>query len=507
MINAKNMVAFDCGNSSYRVVLGTYDGEKISMEVISQVPNEMVEIGGKFYWDFLAIFQNLKRGLREAASRVDRIDSLGICTWGVDFGLYDGDGYLLGAPLSYRNTIGEAALAAFSPEEREQMFLETGILCDKINSAYLLAGMKTIMPERFRAAKKLLMVPDILNYMFTGQMVNEPSELSTTQFMNSRTRSVSPEMCARMGVPESLFSRIGVHGETIGNLLPSIREELGIDYDIPVVCVPSHDTGAAVFAIPAAEDDFLFVSSGTWSLIGTELDEPIVTREAMEGNLTNEVGAFGRITLLRNNAGMFINQRLKPEYEAETGTSIGWTEFSELALQHKGKIPLFDVNDVRFFNPVSMSAAIREYLRESGQIDGNADWPTIVRSYQVSLACSYAQVCSALEGLSGKRFPVVYIAGGGSRNILQNRTVADVLGRSVITGSNESTSLGCLAAQLPRHVPGIDVRTMRQVLRASIETGEFRPEQDLTALAQEYMARFAGKGSILLAPIITVLDD
>lgn len=494
MKNAKHIVAFDCGNSSYRVVLGTYDGERISMEVVSQVPNEMVEIGGRFYWDFLAIFQNLKRGLQEAARRVERIDSLGICTWGVDFGLYDGDGYELGSPLSYRNTIGEAALAVFSPEEREQMFLETGILCDKINSAYMLSGMKTIMPERMKAARKLLMVPDILNYMFTGRMVNEPSELSTTQFMNARTRKVSPEMCVRFGIPESLFSEIGVHGQVIGSVLPTIREELGIDYDIPVVCVPSHDTGAAVFAIPAAEDDFLFVSSGTWSLIGTELDEPIVTREAMQGNLTNEVGAFGRITLLRNNAGMFINQRLKPEYEAETGTSIGWTEFSELALQHEGDVPLFDVNDVRFFNPVSMSGAIREYLMESGQTDAPADWPTVVRSYQVSLACSYAQVCAALEGLSGKKFPVVYIAGGGSRNILQNRTVADVLGRPVITGSNESTSLGCLAAQLPHHEEGIDIRTMRKVIRASIETREFVPEQDLTPLAERYIQQFAAKG-------------
>ena len=495
MGNAKHMVAFDCGNSSYRVVLGTFDGEKISMEVVSQVPNEMVEIGGKFYWDFLAIFQNLKRGLREAARRVERIDSLGISTWGVDFGLYDGDGYLLGAPLSYRNTIGEAALAVFSPEEREQMFLETGILCDKINSAYMLSGMKTLMPERFKAARKLLMVPDILNYMFTGRMMNEPSELSTTQFMDARTRKISPEMCSRFGIPETLFSEIGVHGRPIGNLLPSIREELGIEYDIPVICVPSHDTGAAVFAIPAAEDDFLFVSSGTWSLIGTELDEPIVTREAMRGNLTNEVGAFGRITLLRNNAGMFINQRLKPEYEAETGSAIGWTEFSELALQHNGEIPLFDVNDVRFFNPASMSGAIREYLRESGQVAGEAGWPVIVRSYQASLACSYAQVCQALEGLSGKRFPVAYIAGGGSRNILQNRMAADVLGRPVITGSNESTSLGCLAAQLPALDPGMDVRAMRRVLRQSIDTKEYLPGQDLTGLAETYIRRFAGKGA------------
>lgn len=493
-MSKKHMVAFDCGNSSYRAVLGTYDGEKITMEVISQVPNEMIEIGGKFYWDFLAIFQNLKRGLREAARRVEKIDSLGICTWGVDFGLYDADGYLLGSPLSYRNTIGEAELSAFDAAEQEKMFMETGILCDKINSAYLLSGMKKIMPQRVKAADKLLMVPDILNYMFTGRMMNEPSELSTTQFMDARTRKVSPEMCRRFGISEQLFSEIGIHGEVIGHVLPEIREELGIDYDIPVVCVPSHDTGAAVFAVPAEEDNFLFVSSGTWSLIGTELDEPVISKAAMEGNLTNEVGAFDRITLLRNNAGMFINQRLKPEYEAETGTAIGWTEFSELSLQHSGEVPLFDVNDVRFFNPLSMNGAIREYLKESGQVQGEADWPTIVRSYQASLACSYAQVCTSLETLSGKKFPSVYIAGGGSRNTLQNQAVADILNRKVITGSNESTSLGCLAAQLPQQQKGITVQEMRGVIRNSIETREFQPKQDLSGLAEKYIRMFSGKG-------------
>lgn len=491
----KNMVAFDCGNSSYRVVLGRYDGDKITMEVVSQVPNEMIEVDGKFYWDFLAIFQNLKRGLREAVHRVDRVDSLGICTWGVDFGLYDADGYLLGSPLSYRNPIGESELAAFDEAERREMFMETGILCDKINSAYMLAGMKKLMPQRVKAADKLLMVPDILNYMFTGRMINEPSELSTTQFMDARTRKVSPSMCRRFGISGELFCEIGEHGRIIGNILPSVREELGIDYDIPVVCVPSHDTGAAVFAVPAAEDNFLFVSSGTWSLIGTELDEPVINEAAMNGNLTNEVGAFGRITLLRNNAGMFINQRLKPEYEEETGEKIGWTEFSFLGGFHRGEIPLFDVNDVRFFNPVSMSGAIRAYLRESGQVSGEADWPTIIRSYQASLACSYAQVCASLETLSGRKFPVVYIAGGGSRNKAQNQTVADVLARPVITGSNESTSLGCLAAQLPQQETGITVKEIRGVLRNSIETGEFYPQQDLSELALKYISMFAEKGA------------
>lgn len=491
MKTMKHMVAFDCGNSSYRVVLGSYDGERLTMDVVCQVPNQMIEVDGIFYWDFLAIFQNLKQGLREAARRVDKIDSLGICTWGVDFGLYDAEGYSLGAPLAYRNTIGERELAAFDAAARKQMFLETGIVCDKINSAYLLAGMKKRMPHKLQAADKLLMVPDILNYMFTGQMRNEPSELSTTQFMDARTRRVSPSMCRRFGISEDLFCPIGEHGTVIGNVLPSICRELGISYEIPVVCVPSHDTAAAVFAVPAAEEDFLFVSSGTWSLVGTELPEPVIHEIALQGNLTNEVGAFGKITLLRNNAGMFINQRLKPEYEAETGEQIGWSEFSAMAEGHAGSIPLFDVNAARFFNPASMSGAIRADLQEHGGVTGTASWPTVIRSYQVSLACSYAQVCATLEKLAGKRFPAVYIAGGGSRNLLQNQTVADVLARPVITGSNESTSLGCLAAQLPQHEAGITIPQIRGILRSSIETKRFEPKQDLRGLAQEYCKRFA----------------
>ena len=490
----KHMVAFDCGNSSCRVVLGTYDGSRITMEVISQTPNEMIQAGGRFYWDFLAIFQSLKKGLKEAAARVERIDSLGICTWGVDFGLFDADGNLLGAPLSYRNPIGEACLAGIPAEERAQMFQETGILCDKINSVYMLAGMKKHMPARVEAARRLLMVPDILNYLFTGRMVNEPSELSTTQLMDSRTRGISADMCRRFGIPETLFPPLGKHGEAIGNILPEIREELGVDYDIPVVCVPSHDTASAVFAVPAEGEEFLFVSSGTWSLIGTELAQPVINAGVREASLTNEVGAFDRITLLRNNAGMFINQCLKPEYQEQTGTEIGWDAFSELERQHTGPVPLFDVNAPRFFSTKSMSGAIRGFLTESGQTAGPASWPTLVRSYQLSLACSYGQVVRSLEALSGKTFPSVYIVGGGSRNARQNQLVADCLGKTVVACSKESTSLGCLAAQIACLEPGISVGSIRRVLRGSIETREYLPREDLSAQVGRYITMFAGKG-------------
>jgi len=487
----KHMVAFDCGNSSFRVVLGTYDDSKITMEVVSQTPNDMVCVQGRYFWDFLAIFQSLKRGLQEAIRRAGHVDSIGICTWGVDFGLYDSGGFLLGNPLSYRNSFGAEYLRGIPPQVQQQMYFDTGILCDKINSVNMLSAMKAQMPGIINATEKLLMVPDILNYMFTGKMINEPSELSTTQLMDSRTGKISPAMCQRFDIPESYFSPIGKHGEAIGMLLPEIREELGISYDIPVICVPSHDTAAAVFGIPAQEEQFLFLSSGTWSLIGTELSAPIVSEQAMAGNLTNEVGAFGKITLLRNNAGMFINQCLKPEYTRETGKNIGWMEFSALGQAYQGDIPLINVNDERFFKMGHMTREIRSALKQSGQVKDDASWPAIVRTYQASLACSYAAVVAPLEKLTGQTYPCLYVVGGGSQNVLQNQMTADLLNKEVVVCSKESTSLGNLAMQISYFEAEKSVQDIRNILASSIDMKRYQPEHDCSELFARYQAMFA----------------
>lgn len=472
MRDTKIMIALDCGNSSFRIVVGQYKNGKIESKVVNQVPNSMVKIGEYYYWDLLHIFQEFKLSLKEIASKCDRIDSIGICTWGVDFALFDKKGNMLSNPLSYRNIIGEQELSKLSTDEKKQMFCETGILCDKINSLYMLSGMKELFPQIISAADKCLMIPDILNYFLTGKMINEPSELSTTQLMSAKTRKINEDVCKKFGISKDIFCEIGKHGEVIGNVKTDILEELGITYEIPVICVPSHDTASAVAAIPAVEPRFGFISCGTWSLIGTELDDPICTDKVMESQLTNEVGAFGKITLLKNSAGMFIVNQLKKEYDFVKGRKASWDEISELA-EECDKETQIDLNDSTFFNPVSMSKAVWNDLLRTGQAEGEMQWPVLFRTFYESLARCYAVTIENLEKTTGRIFEKVYIVGGGSASRVLLNLTAKYVEKPIVVCYGESTSMGNLAVQLKYFYPELELTDLRSIISGSYKTEEY----------------------------------
>lgn len=472
MSDVKTMVALDCGNSSFRTVLGQYKDGAIETTVINQIPNSMVKIGDYYYWDLLHIFNEFKASLKEIAAKYEKIDSIGICTWGVDFALFDEKGHMLSNPLSYRNVIGEQVLGKLSEDEKVQMFYDTGILCDKINSLYMLSGMKELFPQIMAGAKHCLMVPDILNYFMTGEMVNEPSELSTTQLMDARTRQISEKVCEKFGIDPSLFGPVGRHGEKIGNVRADILEEIGVDYDIPVICVPSHDTASAVAAIPAAEKRFGFISCGTWSLIGTELDEPVCDEKVIEANLTNEVGAFGKITLLKNSAGMFIVNQLKKEYDFLCGRKASWDEISSLAEESDSQA-VIDLNDTAFFNPVSMSKAVWEYLVKTGQASGEMQWGVLFKTFYDSLARCYAVTISDIEKITGETFEKVYIVGGGAASRVLLKLTAEHVGKPIVVCYGESTSMGNLAVQLKYFKPELELLDIRKVISGSYSTEEF----------------------------------
>lgn len=487
MPRTKNIVALDCGNSSYRIVLGRYDGERITTEVIDQKPNHMIQIGDYFYWDFLMIFHEFKQSLKKVASMVDQIDSVGVCTWGIDFALFEKNGNMLSNPLSYRNTIGEEHLSKLNEDQKKSLFNQTGILCDRINSIYMLMGIKEKMPEIYATTDKVLMVPDILNYMLTGVMVNEPSELSTTQLLDVSIQQVNPTVCKQFDVPYNWFSKIGVHGEIIGNIRNSILSELNIGYDIPVVCVPSHDTASAVVAIPAKEKDFAFISSGTWSLIGTELDSPIINEEVRNNNLTNELGAFGKITLLKNSAGMFLVQRIRKELEQVLNRELSWSEIDRMADEYMDESPLFNINDGRFFNPTNMIDEIWRYLKETNQVGDALNYNAIIKSVYVSIACCYAQTIAQIEGITGKIFESIYIVGGGSRNKAINKLTSMLTGKKVIACDKESTSLGNIGVQLKYFDSDLDIFSIRDVIGNSIETVEYNESSQPNDLVNRYI--------------------
>ena len=281
-----NLIALDCSNSSVRASLGVYTDGKIHMVPVYQVPNDMVRVGGYDYWDILHIFHEAKNGLKAAIAAAEGpVDGIGVSTWGIDFALYDGDGYMLSNPLAYRNQLGAEVLDRLDDRQQAEMFCDTGILCDRINSVYMIAGMKEAMPGITGGAKKLLMVPDIMHYLLTGVMRTEPSEFSTTQLMDSRTMELSGPVLDRFDIPREWFSPFAEHGQSIGPLTAEVKGELGIDYDIPVICVASHDTASAVVAVPAEENPFVFISSGTWSLIGTEIDKPLVNEAVLKAGV------------------------------------------------------------------------------------------------------------------------------------------------------------------------------------------------------------------------------
>lgn len=485
---AKTIVGFDCGNSSYRVVLGKYDGYRIVTEVIDQIPNDMIKVGDYYYWDILRIFSDFKMILKKLVNKGEKIDSIGICTWGVDFALFDRKGNMLNNPLSYRNIFGEVHLSKLTEQDKNEMFQNTGILCDKINSIYLLEGMKEKMPEIYKAADKLLMIPDILNYMLTSKMLNEPSEFSTTQLMNVNSKSVSELVCQRMNISKKLFSNIGKHGELIGYLQNDIKEEIGADYDIPVICVPSHDTAAAVLAVPAMEDNFAFISSGTWALVGTELNKPILSDEIYQSNLTNELGAFDTITLLKNGTGMFIIQRIKKEYEINVKQEITWSDMVELSNNYKGdNIPLINVNNIRFFNPKQMGREIWNYLKETNQVERDFSWSTVVRAVYESMACSYAITINDTQKVTEKKFDCIYIVGGGAKNEVVNQMTANCTGKIVIACFGESTAMGNIAAQLKYFDNSLDLKSIREVVKNSVNTKTYISDKDTSYLLDHYI--------------------
>lgn len=488
MDNMKHILACDCGNSSVRVVLCCFDGQKITTEVVLQEPNEMVRVGNYHYWDMLQIFKLMKQGIQKAVEMVPRVDSIGICTWGVDFALFDAEGFMLGAPLSYRNTMGAQQLAALPEGEREAMFYRTGILCDKINSVFMLKGMQQVMPSLMGAAKKILMVPDILNYYLTGIMQNEPSELSTTQLLDSRTLQISPEQCAALGVDKSWFGKISRHGVKIGNLMPEICEELGLSYQIPVVCVPSHDTACAALGTPSVEKEFAFISSGTWALIGMQCKKPIVTKAVYDAGLTNEVGAFGYTTLLKNSMGMFLLQQLRQQWMEQAGRQIGWNALMDIAAEYTGEAALFDINHPTLFSPSNMLAAIEQLAALKGQSkpEANLGWSGALHATQLSLAAGYADGMQKLSAATGRSWNEIIVVGGGARNHAINQACANMSGIPVIACSQECASIGNAAAQLACLCPALSYPQLRGIIYASLTTVRYHPQENWSWMLERY---------------------
>jgi len=476
-----NCVAFDCGNSSFRTVLGQFDGTRTTTEIISQVSHSTIEINGLYYWDILHVFDGLKQGLKEAVNRVGKIDSIGICTWGVDFGFLDRNGYLLANPLCYRNSIGEEELSGLSDTEKRWVFERTGIQNNRINSLYQLTGIKRIMPDLFEIAQHLLMIPDLIGYFFTGEKFTEFSIASTTQLMDVRSKKYSQAVIDRFGLSHSMLKPLKKHGEVIGMLKDSIAEELRIPA-CPFVCVPSHDTACAVTAVPTQDKDFLLISSGTWSLIGTELQEPIIDQKVFDCDFANEGGVFNSITLLKNSVGMHILQGIKKDLELD-GKKYSWDEIVAFARAYRNAPCLFDPNSFKLFNPKNMISTIKSLMKSS---DGSIE--QVIASTYVSLAFTYRRTVEQIQEVTGKDYPCIYIVGGGSQNGYLNQLTADLTGKKVVSGPKEATSLGNIGVQLVAHIDDFNLSAIREMVKNSEVISSFQPNtlRDVQLIENQY---------------------
>lgn len=469
----KVYLAADFGGGSGRVIAGWLEDGQLRMEEVHRFGNRQVRLGNHVYWDFPALFEDMKAGLKKAAAKGYKVSSIGIDTWGVDFGLIDRDGQLIGNPVCYRDarTSGmvEEMFKTLNPREH---YATTGIQVMEINTLSQLLSIKGT--AQLESAKHLLFMPDLFSYFLTGKATNEYCIASTSELLDAKKRTWSWDTIKALGLPEHIFGEIIMPGTVRGTLRPDIAQETGLG-EIDVVAVGSHDTASAVAAVPAIESDatLAFLSSGTWSLLGVELPEPILSEEARKAEFTNEGGVGGRIRFLQNITGLWILQRLMAEWE-ERGEKQSFSQL--LPEAEKACInSIIPVADATFMNPVSMEKAICDYCKNSSQ-QVPVTKGEITRCLLQSLAHKYKDAISGVNDLLPEPIKRLHIIGGGSQNELLNQLTANALGVPVWAGPVEATAMGNILVQAMAAGEIADLDALRDIVRHSVTPKVFKPE-------------------------------
>jgi sugar (pentulose or hexulose) kinase len=471
-----NLLAFDLGASGGRGLLGRFNGSTIEITPIHQFPNGPVTIAGHLYWDVPRFFTEIQDGMLKAASLgVGPITSTGIDTWGVDYGLLDAEGELLGLPYHYRDArTGGMFEEAFRRMSREEIFRRTGVAFQPFNTLFQLLSMRISKNDLLERAATLLFMPDLLSYFLTGEKLTEYTEASTGQILDVAAKTWSRDVVEAMGFPEKIFTRIQPPGTVRGSLLAHIADSTRLGR-IPVVAVASHDTASAVVAVPARGDDHAYLSSGTWSLLGVETREPLVSEEALRWNFTNEGGFEGRFRLLRNVMGLWIVQECRRSWDLE-GMKASYDDLVAMAQRARPFVAAIDPDDALFYSPGEMPQKVQEYCRRTRQeVPGEPG--EIVRVALESLALKYRWVLEKLETVIGRPVGTLYIVGGGVRNSVLNQFTANALKRPVVTGYSEATAAGNLLVQAFALGELRSLADIREVARRSFPTVTFEPSE------------------------------
>ncbi len=476
MSDIKKYLGVDLGAESGRVFIGTLADGKLTVEEAHRFANGYVVINGRMRWDTFKLFGEIKTGLKKAIAKCGGYaDGIGIDTWGVDFGLFDENGDISTMPYQYRDPkfIG-ASEEAFKIVGREEMFEKIGIQTMDINTIFQLWRMKQLNPASLKNAKKLLFMPDIFNYWLTGVMKTEYSIASTSQMLNVHKKDWAYDILERLGIPTEMLPEINMNGQVLGTITDEIKEELGAKNNIPVYSIGEHDTASAVLSVPSDKENFCFISCGTWSLMGMELDKPLVTEASCEANYTNEGGAFGTIRFLKNITGLWIIQECRRYWEAE-GKTIDYGEITARAAACEGFKSLINPNNQIFVQAGNMIPKIQNYCKETGQPvpEGIGE---IIRCGNDSLALAYRQVVDNLEELTGKEISQIHMVGGGTKNVLLSKLTANVTGKTVVTGPIEGTVIGNLLIQALGEGVVKDIAEARQIVRNSEPINVIKPD-------------------------------
>ena len=441
---AKQVLAFDFGASGGRAILGAFDGEKIRLEEIHRFSNDPVKVGNTFYWDVLRLFYEIKQGILKAKQK-GGFDSIGIDTWGVDFGLIDEKGYLLENPVHYRDERNVGMIEeAEKYMSKGEMYDRTGIQFMDFNTVFQLLSLKKNRPELLERADKLLFMPDLLAYMLTGEKVSEYSIATTSQMVNIYSQTWDKEILDALGIPSDILCDIVPAGSVSGMLRAELCEELGVE-SVPVISVCGHDTQSAITAIPSKNKDFAFISSGTWSLFGTELDAPVVNEKAKKLNVTNEGGYAYTTAFLKNICGLWLIQESRRQWIRE-GKEYSYAELEKEALAAEPFRCFIDPDAPDFVAMGDMPSRVREFCRKTGQYVPETVGE-VMRCIYESLAMKYKYVLAGIEDCTEKQFDVIHVAGGGTKDTFLCSMTASSCNRTVYAGPIEATVLGNIAVQ------------------------------------------------------------
>lgn len=453
-------LAFDFGAESGRALLGTLAGGKLSVEEIHRFPNTPVRVMGALYWDTLRLWHEIQHGIGVAVrDRQLTLDGIGIDTWGVDYGLIGGDGQLLENPRHYRDARNNGVMEKlFAVVPRDEVFRSTGIQFMQINTLVQLYAAKTSGAPAVSVAKTLLHMPDLFNYWLTGIARSEATIASTSQFFDPARMTWATALMERLGLPTGILAPLIQPGTLLGTMLDAPHT--------PVYATAGHDTAAAVAAAPTAGgDQWCYISSGTWSLMGLELDAPVINAQSMAANYTNEVGVSGKVRFLKNIAGLWLLQECRRAW-AQEGSEYSYEQLTRMAAEARPFTAIIDPD--AFLEPGAMPAKIAAHCRTTGFGEPRTH-AEFARAILESLALRYRDVLENLEALSGRRIEVIHIVGGGSRNELLNQFVADCTGRRVIAGPAEATAIGNILVQAMGAGELKDLAEARTVVRNSFD--------------------------------------